>query len=65
MGNPRGAQGVRTYGAIKDRKAGLKALARFPKVWDAEDPSATFTMMQSAPLPLLGWAEATFSATTK
>jgi hypothetical protein len=63
MGNPKGCQGIRTYGAIKDRKAGFKALARFPKVWDEEDPSATFTMMQSAPLPLLGWADATFAAT--
>lgn len=63
MGNMNGCQGVRTYGAIRDRKAGLQPLARFPKVWDAEDPSATFTMMQSAPLPLLGWSEATLAAT--
>jgi hypothetical protein len=63
MGSPEGCQGIRTYGAIQDRKAGLKALARFPKVWDEEDPSVTFTMMQAAPLPLLGWSEATFCAT--
>lgn len=63
MGNPEGAQGIRTYGAIQDRKAGLQALPRFPKVWDEDDPSVTFTMFQSAPLPLMGWVEATFAAT--
>lgn len=63
MGNPSGAQGIRTYGAILDRKAGLQALSRFPKVWDEEDPSVTYTMMQSSPLPLLGWIEATAGGT--
>lgn len=63
MGSPAGAQGVRTYGAIRDKKAGLKALERFPKMWDEEDPSVTYTMTQSAPLPVLGWAEATLAAT--
>ena len=63
MGNPAGAQGIRTYGAIQDRRAGLQPLARFPKVWDDNDPPATFTMLQSAPLPLMGWIEATFAAT--
>lgn len=62
MGNPQGCQGVRTYGAILDRKA-LTPLPRFPKVWDEEDPSVTYTMMQSAPLPLLGWAQATAGGT--
>ena len=63
MGNPKGCQGTRTYGAIRDFDASLKALPRFPKVWRENDPSASFTMMQSAPLPLLGWSEATFAAT--
>lgn len=63
MGDPGGAGGVRTYGAIRDRKAGIQALSRFPKVFDVDDPSATFTMTQSAPLPLLGWPDATFYAT--
>lgn len=63
MGNRTGCQGIRTYGAIMDRKAGIRALPRFPKVWDQEDPSVTYTMMQSAPLPLLGWIDATASAT--
>ncbi|MGD9545035.1 MAG: major capsid protein, partial [Methylocystis sp.] len=57
-----GAQGIRTYGAILDRKV-LQALSRFPKVWDEEDPSVTYTMTQSAPLPLLGWIEATAGGT--
>lgn len=63
MGNPVGAQGIRTYGAIMDADAGLAPLSRFPKVWKENDPSAWFSMMQSAPLPLLGWVDATFSAT--
>ena len=63
MGNPVGCQGIRTYGAIMDADAGLAPLARFPKVWKTDDPSAWFSMMQSAPLPLLGWADATFAAT--
>lgn len=41
----------RHYGAIKDKKAGWAAIPRFPKVWDVEDPSITWIMVQSAPLP--------------
>jgi hypothetical protein len=63
MGNPVGCQGIRTYGAIQDADAGLAPLRRFPKVWKENDPSAWFSMLQSAPLPLLGWVDATFSAT--
>lgn len=63
LGNPVGCQGIRTYGAIQDADAGLAPLSRFPKVWKENDPSAWFSMMQSAPLPLLGWVDATFSAT--
>lgn len=63
MGNPRGCQGIRTYGAILDADSGLTPLARFPKVWKEKDPSAWFVMTQSAPLPLFGWVDATFSAT--
>lgn len=47
-----GIQGVRLFGAIKDKRAGLKALSMFPKMWDQEDPSITYTMTQSAPLML-------------
>lgn len=43
-------QGVRCFGAIQDKAAGLQAMAMFPKMWDQEDPSATFIMTQSAPL---------------
>ena len=64
MGNRGGAAGVRTYGAIRDKRGNFRALPRFPKVWDEEDPSVTLTMTQSAPLPLLGWADATFYALT-
>lgn len=42
-------QGHRMYGAIMDKRA-LRPLARFPKMWDVEDPSVTYCMTQSAPL---------------
>lgn len=45
-----GVDGMRLYGAIKDRRAGLAAISMFPKIWDNEDPSVTWTMTQSAPL---------------
>jgi hypothetical protein len=45
-----GLQGVRCFGAIQDRAAGLVATELFPKMWYNEDPSVTFTMTQSAPL---------------
>jgi hypothetical protein len=45
-----GIQGVRCFGAIEDTKAGFQPLSMFPKMWDNEDPSATFIMTQSAPL---------------
>lgn len=45
------ADARRHYGAIYDKKAGYAALPRFPKTWDVEDPSATWLMVQSAPLP--------------
>lgn len=43
-------QGVRAFGAILDNKAGLQAMAMFPKMWDSEDPAQTNLMTQSAPL---------------
>jgi hypothetical protein len=43
-------QGVRCFGAIRDKRAGLMAMPIFPKMWDQEDPSVTYTMSQSAPL---------------
>lgn len=45
--------GVRAYGAILDEDAGFKAQAVFTKMWRQPDPSATFVMSQSAPLPVV------------
>jgi len=42
--------GAQCFGAIMDRGAQLQALSMFPKMWDEEDPSVTYTMTQSAPL---------------
>lgn len=42
------------YGAIQDIQAvrqGLAESKRFPKVYEEENPSALFTMIQSAPMP--------------
>lgn len=50
VGTGGGLQGVRCFGAIMDKRAGLRALPMFPKMWDEEDPSVTYTMTQSAPL---------------
>lgn len=44
--------GVRAFGAILDAKAGFRATPVFPKMWNQEDPSATFVMSQSAPMPI-------------
>lgn len=52
--------GIRCFGAIMDKRAGLRALAKFPKMWDVEDPSQTFTMTQSAPLPVPSQPNASF-----
>ncbi len=62
LGSPAGAEGVRAYGAILDFGT-LQAMSRYPKEWMEEDPSAHFLMTQSAPLPLLGRAEATAAFT--
>lgn len=50
VGTGNGLQGVRCFGAIRDKRAGLQPLSLFPKMWDQEDPSLTYTMTQSAPL---------------
>lgn len=42
--------GVRAFGAIVDQRAAFQARPVFPKMWNQEDPSATFVMTQSAPL---------------
>lgn len=56
MGNPR-ARAVRQYGAIQDLDA-IASVARFPKSWTEQDPSARFIMLQSAPLPSLHQVDA-------
>lgn len=56
-------QATRCFGAILDDKAGFQALPAFPKMWSQEDPSATFVMTQSAPLPVVVNPNNTFKAT--
>lgn len=60
IGTGPGIQGVRCYGAIRDKRAGLQALPLFPKMWDQEDPSLTYTMTQSAPLMVPSQIDNTF-----
>ncbi len=62
MADPVGVEGTRCYGAIQDVRV-LRAMSRFPKNWISEDPSAEYLMTQCAPLPVLGWCEASFCAT--
>jgi Phage major capsid protein E len=62
MGSRTRAAGVRCYGAIQDVGA-MRAMARFPKMWTMDDPSANVTMVQSAPLPILQRPDATLCAT--
>lgn len=50
LGASTAIQGVRCFGAIMDARAGYQALAKFPKNWYSEDPSAEYLMTQSAPL---------------
>lgn len=56
-------RGVRAFGAILDKRAGLAAMPMFPKMWDQEDPSVTFLMTQSAPLMIPVNPNATLRAT--
>lgn len=50
VGAAPGTEGVRCFGAIMDTKAQLRPVDMFPKQWDEEDPSVSYTMTQSAPL---------------
>lgn len=43
-------EGVRAFGAIRDGKAGFRAMPYFPKIWEQDDPAVEYLMMQSAPL---------------
>lgn len=57
-------QGVRCFGAIKDKKADYQALDMFPKMWEEEDPSVEYLMTQSAPLMVPKQPNATFNIKT-
>ncbi len=54
--------GIRCFGAIQDVQSNFQPLAIFPKMWNQEDPSATFVMSQSAPLMVPLNPNATFRA---
>lgn len=54
-------EGAQCFGAIMDRGAQLQPLSMFPKMWDEQDPSVTYTMTQSAPLPVPVRPDNTFS----
>lgn len=54
--------GTMAFGAILDAKAGLAAVPVFPKMWEADDPSALNIMTQSAPLPIQVHPNRTFHA---
>lgn len=45
-----GFAGVRCFGAILDKKAGYQAVDIFGKMWENEDPSVEYLLLQSAPL---------------
>lgn len=42
--------GYRCFGAIHEKKAQYRALEKFPKMWEEEDPNVEYLMTQSAPL---------------
>ncbi|HLP70325.1 MAG TPA: major capsid protein [Rhizobium sp.] len=63
VGTGPGLQGVRCFGAIRDKRAGLQPVPLFPKMWDQEDPSLTYTMTQSAPLMVPGNPDNSFKIT--
>lgn len=52
--------GHRCFGAIRDGRAGFRALDMFPKIWEEEDPWAEYLMTQSAPLMVPGTPNASF-----
>lgn len=56
--------GAMCHGAIRDNKS-LAPLPRYPDVWDQRDPSVTFVMTQSAPLPVPREIDATAFVTVR
>lgn len=65
LGISRMVNGVQAFGAIKDKKAGLRPLRYFPKMWEVEDPSVEYIMTQSAPLMVPRVINATWSLTVQ
>lgn len=65
VGTGPGLQGTQCFGAIRDKRAGLRALPVFPKMWDQEDPSLTYTMSQSAPLMVPANVDNSFRIATR
>lgn len=64
VGTGPGMAGYKCFGAIQDLD-GLAAADMFPKMWqDRGDPSATFTMTQSAPLMVPARPNGSFSILT-
>jgi hypothetical protein len=54
---------VMAFGAIEDNDAGLAPTDMFSKQWKQDDPSRTFLMTQSAPLPIISDPNKTLLAT--
>lgn len=61
VGVSEAVQGVRCFGAIKDKAARYQALSMFPKNWENEDPSVEYLMTQGAPLMVPKQPNATYS----
>lgn len=55
-----GFQGHRCFGAIMDKRAGYRPLDIFPKIYEQDDPSAEFLLLQSAPLMVPKQPDASF-----
>lgn len=60
-----GIMGYRAYGAIRDEKAGLQAMPYFQKSWLVEDPAVRYLMLQSAPILVPLYPDASLTATVK
>ncbi|CAK8987140.1 Portal protein [Cleaved into: Protein B*] [Durusdinium trenchii] len=65
MGNRKLTEGTRSYGAIRDPKAGLQAMRYFSKSWDEEDPAVRWLMLQAAPLMVPTRINSTLGAMTR
>lgn len=58
-------EGVRAFGAIMDRGAQFMPYSIFPKMYEEEDPSVTWTLSQSAPLMIPSRPDAVLVAKVK